>query len=277
MHNRTKPNGHKLALLGIPFDENSSYLRGAAKAPPLIREALHCDSSNYWAESGVNISPTETIFDAGDLSFESAATAFADIEEAIARLLELTVPVLSLGGDHSITYPIIKAFAKRYPRLTILHFDAHPDLYDELLGNRFSHASPFARILEDGLADRLIQIGIRTMNDHQRQQAKRFGVEVYEIKDWPHDLNLEFDAPLYITMDMDALDPSVAPGVSHHEPGGLTVREVVGLIHRIKANLVGADIVEFNPDRDVVGMTARVCAKLLKEIAAKILLSGETR
>ena len=108
--------------------------------------------------------------------------AFAAIENGVGALLEQGKRPVSLGGDHSITYPIVKAFARRYPELTIFHFDAHPDLYDEFEGNRLSHACPFARIMEAGLAKRLVQVGIRTINGHQREQAKRFGVEVVEMR-----------------------------------------------------------------------------------------------
>jgi agmatinase len=262
----------KLALLGIPFDANSSFLKGAAGAPPVIRQAFHSDAFNSWAEAGIDIGARAAIFDAGDLEFTATEAAFDEIEAAVSQLLDRGLAPISLGGDHSITYPILKAFRNKYPRLNILHFDAHPDLYDQLQGNRFSHASPFARIMEDRLADRLVQVGIRAMNAHQRAQAERFEVEVHEMKDWCGHLHLDFDAPLYITIDMDALDPAFAPGVSHHEPGGLSTRDVINLIHSVNASeIVGADIVEFNPTRDLVGMTAMACAKLLKEVAAKML------
>src|SRR4029077_18102800 len=109
-----------------------------------------------------------TIFDAGDAE---VADFQKDIESAIAAILERNLIPLSLGGDHSITYPIIRAFQKRYPRLAVLHFDAHPDIYADFRGNPHSHASPFARIMEEGLIQRLVQIGIRTMTGHQREQV----------------------------------------------------------------------------------------------------------
>jgi arginase len=155
--------------------------------------------------------------------------------------------------------------------LSILHFDAHPDLYDEYQGNPFSHACPLARILESGLAHRVVQIGIRASNREQRERQERFGVEVYEMKNWRGPVELEFDSPLYITVDLDGLDPAFAPGVSHHEPGGLSTRDLINTIQAVRAEIVGADIVELNPDRDPLGITAMVCAKLIKEIAAKIL------
>jgi arginase family enzyme len=162
-------NPSKPTLLGIPFDANSSYLRGAADAPPLIREAYHCDSSNSSTESGIELS-AESILDAGDLALPPDS-AFPAIESAVGELLDKGQRPVCLGGDHSITYPIVRAFAKRFADLTIVHFDAHPDLYDEFQGSRYSHACPFARIMEEGLAKKLIQLGIRTMvalNENRR-------------------------------------------------------------------------------------------------------------
>ena len=148
---------------------------------------------------------------------------------------------------------------------------AHGDLYDSFDGDPYSHASPFARIMENGLSQRLVQIGIRTLNEHQRQQAKLFNVEIIEMKDFDlHKLPI-FKKPIYLSLDIDALDPAFAPGVSHQEPGGLSTREVLHIIHSIQVPIVGADIVEYNPKRDLNKMTAMVSAKLLKEIAGKML------
>lgn len=257
-------------LLGIPFDANSSYLRGPAAAPPRIREALGCDASNQWSESGVDVGAAGGFADAGDLSLNDN-TAFAEIELAVAGLLQKNTRPVLLGGDHSITYPIIKAFARRYPDLTIIHFDAHPDLYDQLDGNPMSHACPFARIMESRLAKRLVQIGIRTMNGHQREQAAKFGVEAVEMRSLPAYDKLKVNGPAYITFDLDVLDPAFAPGISHREPGGMSVREAIAHLHAIDGEIVGADIVEYNPAQDVVGVTATVAAKILKEILGKMI------
>lgn len=263
----------RLALVGFRSDANSSYQRGAAEAPPLVREAMFCESSNTWTEGGVDL-PRAAFYDAGDLGEEPGADTFARIEAAVTHLLEGDHAPVSLGGDHAITYPILRAFAKRYPRLSVLHFDAHPDLYDEFGGNRLSHACPFARIMESGLAQRLVQVGIRTANPPQRAQAERFHVEMIEMKDFRDGLELAFDSPVYVTFDLDGLDPSCAPGVSHREPGGLTTRQAVDVIRRLRGRVVGADVVEFNPRMDSSGMTAMVAAKLAREIAAKIVETG---
>jgi len=259
-----------VALIGIPWDENSSFMRGPAEAPPIIRAAFASESANLWSENGIDFG-VQPIFDAGDVEPVSGAAMAKRITESIAALLDQNYGAVALGGDHAISYPVVKAFAKKFSRLSILHFDAHPDIYDVFQGNRYSHASPFARIMEEGLVERLVQIGIRTATGHQREQIERFGVEVVEMKDFRDDLIVEFDTPVYISFDIDGLDPAFAPGVSHREPGGLSTRQALNVIQRIKGDVVGADIVEFNPRMDSTGVTAMVCAKLLKEIAAKIL------
>ena len=206
---------------------------------------------------------------------DDAAAAFLAIESAVDQTLKLGHPLICLSGDHSVTYPTIKAFHAHYPDLTILHFDAHPDLYDVLDGNRLSHACPFARIMEEQLARRLVQVGIRTINQHQLSQATRFGVEVITMRNLDRFSSLKFEGPLFISLDLDVLDPAFAPGISHYEPGGMSVREVLGCIQGLKVPVVGADIVEYNPTRDLHGQTAMVCAKFLKEIAAAMLRQYE--
>jgi agmatinase len=265
-------------LLGIPLDANSSYLRGAAGAPEKIREAMRCDASNQWTELGVDLGAAGAFTDAGDLrlqnSRERVAEDFAEIELAVGALLQNGARPVLLGGDHSVTYPILKAFARRYPELTIIHFDAHPDLYDEFEGSRVSHACPFARIMEERLAKRLVQLGIRTMVGHQREQAAKFGVEVVEMRALPAFERMKVQGPVYISFDVDVLDPAFAPGISHREPGGMTVREAIAHLHAIEGRIVGADIVEFNPAQDVSGMTATVAAKMLKEVLGKMIVGG---
>lgn len=255
-----------IALIGAPTDINSSFLRGPAKAPARIRAQLGSDHGNRATESGFEIGMDIPLDDRGDLPLTEGAGDDALIEHGVAAALaDGAVPII-LGGDHAITYPVMRAMAARYGPLNILHFDAHADLYDELLGNRRSHASPFARIMEEGLASRLVQVGIRTLNGHQAEQAKRFGVEIVAMRDFAPDKVPVLSGPLYISIDLDGLDPAFAPGVSHHEPGGLSVRDVLNVLARQTARLVGADVVELNPDRDINDMTAVVAAKFVKEL-----------
>ena len=259
-------------ILGIPFDANSSWLRGAAGAPPIIRVAFNSISSNSWTETGVDLSAEGAYCDAGDLKF-TFEEPFVAIEKKVGELLDKGLRPVCLGGDHSVTLPIVRAFGKHVPGLTILHFDAHPDLYDELEGNRLSHACPFARIMEEGAAKRLIQIGIRTMTGHQREQAQKFGVEVIDMRQLPALDHMKVDGPIYISFDMDALDPAFAPGIAHREPGGMSTREALAHIQAITGKIAGADIMEYNPAQDNSQTTAAVAAKLLKEILGMMVLS----
>jgi len=255
-----------ISVVGIPFDYFSSFMKGSAKAPDAIRQAYHSDSANYFTESLINLNESDSWKDEGNLLLTSPEHVTLEIEKGIADCLKRYEKVLSLGGDHSVTYPIVKAFARKYGQLSIFHLDAHGDLYDHFEGNRYSHACPFARIMEEGLASRLVQVGIRTMTTHQREQANKFGVEVIEMKDWTPELKFHFQGPAYLSLDMDAIDPAFAPGVSHHEPGGFTSREIISLIQKVQGNFVGADLVEFNPQRDASGITAMLAAKLFKEL-----------
>ena len=194
------------ALLGIAYDKASCYKRGPAEAPPAIRAALASDSTNWWTESLINLGDPGVLEDVGDL-VPGDATVREDIEAATRSLLENhRVPII-LGGDHSITYPVVRALRERGP-FTILHFDAHPDLYPEFQGDRFSHACPFARIMEEGLARELVQVGIRTMNGVQAAQAAAFGVQVVGMQEWERGWQFKTDFPVYLSVDIDVLDPA---------------------------------------------------------------------
>ncbi|MEZ5376232.1 MAG: agmatinase [Acidimicrobiales bacterium] len=258
-------------LIGLPYDGSSSYLRGPARAPAAVRRVLHSGAGNWFTEHGVDLHPSlERWIDGGDLDIDDdPATARSQIRAHAAGLAEAGKPIIALGGDHFVTLPLVEALSPRVGHLTIVHIDAHPDFYDELDGERLSHACPFARIMEAGLADRLLQFGVRTMTAHQADQVERFGVEVFTAADWDGRVP-PLDGDVYLTIDVDGLDPAYAPGVSHHEPGGLTTRQVIDLINQVGAQpdviVVGADIVEINPDRDINDMTAAVGAKLLKEL-----------
>ena len=265
----------KVIVLGVPWDEQSSYLRGAASAPGRIRQALHDGSANLCTEHGLDLAVTGGWADKGDVTLGTGPAVVEQIEKAIALELASGAAVLSLGGDHAITYPILRAYGPAFPGLTIVQIDAHPDVYDEFEGNRLSHACGFARIMEADLASHLIQVGIRTTTPHQREQLRRFGVDVIEMKDWAPGMRLPLpDGPIYLSLDLDGLDPAHAPGVSHHEPGGLTTRDAIAIVHQLRGRLVGADVVEFNPDRDVVGVTAMLGAKLYREIVDALLVTA---
>ena len=271
-----------VTVIGAPWDASSSFQRGASGAPPLIRRALWSDSSNAWNERGDNLAAEGVLEDGGDVELPGDAAGARDaIEQRVRQALKDGRRPLILGGDHSISYPVLRAFGGRAEPPTVIHLDAHADLYDEFplsrpgtaddeagRGARFSHACPFARIMEERLATRLVQVGIRTLNAHQRSQAGRFGVEILGAERWRDAIPLlgRVRGALYVSIDLDVLDPAFAPGVSHPEPGGLSVREVLELLGAIKVPVIGADIVEYNPLNDVRDLTARVAAKFVKEL-----------
>ena len=257
-----------IAVVGYPFDKNYSHLPGAGEGPQQIFDAFHNESSNTSTERIRDLAFEKRFVECGNAEIRD----YLDMTALTRSLLRRGARPILLGGEHSITYPIIEAFAEQYPDLTIVHFDAHPDLYNDLNGNPYAHGCPFARIMERGLAGRLIQIGIRTANPHQREQAERFGVETIDMRQLSLELPLlKIEQPVYVSVDLDVLDPAFAPGISHYEPGGVSVRDVLTMIQGLDADVVGADIVELNPTRDINGITAMVAAKFLKEIAEKML------
>jgi arginase len=262
---------NSVVVTGVPWDEQSSFMRGCAGAPSMIREAYGCFSTNKCAENGHDLGNESRFLLVDDMQLSSGLKVLGEIESQALHMVNQGLTPLFLGGDHAVTYPLVKGVAGKFENLSILHFDAHPDLYDEQDGNRYGHGCPFARIMEENLVRRLVQVGIRTMNPHQKAQAERFGVEVMEMRNFKTDMILQFDGPVYLSLDLDVLDPAFAPGLSHHEPGGFTTRELISIIQNFKGNLIGADIVELNPFRDINSVTAMVAAKLMKEIAVRLL------
>lgn len=256
-----------VTLIGLPWDASSSHARGPALAPAVIRAVLFSPSSTPYAQSGADIRKVIAAYDFAELP-EDAGEARAAIEARVAAAIAAGHAPLSLGGDHSVTYPILNAVAAKYGPVNVLHVDAHPDLYDDYEGDRYSHASPFARALEAGSINTLVQIGIRAASPVYADFAREHGVVMLgpdALDRIPYE---RLTAPLYVSIDLDGLDPAFAPGVSHPEPGGLSTREVLGILKRLPAKPVGADIVELNPERDINLLTAHVAARFVKELAA---------
>lgn len=253
--------------LGIPYDQNGSFLRGPALAPDLIWQAFNSPSANTYNEHFEDMAASLSYIGCLEIrDFEK------DITSGVRKHISGENGVISLGGDHSVTYPTLLAYAEKHPKLSILHIDAHPDLYENFEGNPYSHASPFARIMERGLAQNLTQVGIRTATKHQHEQMTKHNVMCIPMNAFRADQKIELDGPVFISLDIDALDPAFAPGVSHYEPGGMSTRELINFLqNQSHLNIIGADLVEYNPTRDINGATAMVAAKLLKELATLIL------
>lgn len=256
-----------VALHGFPWDASSSYARGPAHGPAFIRSVLFSEASSAYSFSGTDIKAAITRYDFEGLPQEGAGARDA-ITARITSSLSAGLHPISLGGDHSITFPILKAIKMKYGAVNVLHFDAHTDLYEEFGGDPYSHASPFFRAMEEGCIKNLVQVGLRSIGPEQRQYGKEKGVTMLgadEVDAIPFE---RLQEPLYISIDLDGFDPAFAPGVSHTEPGGLTSREVLGVLKRLPVTPIGADIVELNPERDINLMTAHLGARLVKEVCA---------
>jgi len=260
-------------LVGVPWDGNSSFQRGPALAPAVIRAALHSESSNSWNEDVVDVA--RILADAGDMVLEGQADPHGVIEARAAELRSRGIAPIFLGGDHSISWALVRGYGRGVSPLTVLHVDAHPDLYDSFDHDPHSHASPFARVMEERAASRLVQLGIRTLNRHQQEQATRFGVEMLTMRaglDAMVAAARRLEGPVYLSVDLDVLDPAFAPGIGHPEPGGLSTRELLTIIQAIPdGRLIAADVVELNPLNDLRDLTARVAAKVVKEVVGRLM------
>ncbi|MEZ5982333.1 MAG: arginase family protein [Parvularculaceae bacterium] len=255
-----------VALLGFP-DASSSHARGPALRRP---SSARCSSARRQRPTVLAALTCAEVITAQEFAVlpEDAAKARAEIEARVTAALEGGRRPLSLGGDHSVTFPILRAIAAHYGPVNVLHIDAHPDLYEDYEGDRYSHASPFARALEEGLIANLVQVGIRSSSPEQVALSQKHGgvmLGADEVDAIPYE---KLEGPLYVSVDLDGLDPAFAPGVSHPEAGGLSTREVLAIIKRLPAAPVGADVVELNPERDINLLTAHVAARLIKELAA---------
>ncbi len=259
----------KTRILGFEWDASSSHSRGPALAPTVVKRLLTSEASSSYSTDLIDMREAIEGYVIPVLPDDGAA-ARDIIARTVADCLAAGHAPLSVGGDHSVTYSILKAVASKHGPINVLHIDAHPDLHDAFEGDPFSHASPFARAHEEGLINRHVVVGVRCWDLHQLEQVKKYGVKILradEVDEVPAEI---FSGPLYMSIDLDGLDPAFAPGVSHPEPGGLSTLDVLKLIRRIKGALIGADVVELNPERDMQMTTARVVVRLVKELAAKM-------
>lgn len=257
-------------FVGLPDDSRSSYRRGPAAAPPRIRAAYDGRGYHATTESGVDLE--ERVFDAGDIpsgaTWSETAARYRTRAEELFRSEQ--VPFFA-GGDHAVTMPVLEALAVRRRPVHVVQIDAHPDLYEDFDGDPTSHACVIARALELPHVASVTQLGIRTMNATQRATAERHAARLtmIEAADVPsrlgHPPSVPETADVYLTIDLDGLDPAFAPGVSHPVPGGLTSRQVLDLIRAARWTLVGMDVVELNPSLDLGDRTAVLAARLLHE------------
>ena len=281
-----------IALIGVPYDGGVSNRAGARHGP---REMRNASSLMRAIHHVTRISPYALcrVGDLGDVRFPrlfDVAATMDDIAEFYARVHAAGAAPLSAGGDHAITYPIMRAICADRP-VGMVHIDAHPDTWDEYLGSKLSHASPFRRAVEDGLLDptRTVQIGVRA--DQNSEDGFAFSIEsgmrvifMEELTDMGIEaviaevLRIVGDGPTYVSFDVDGLDPIYAPGTGTPVVGGLTTIEAQRLIRGLRGlDLVGGDVVEVAPPFDPSGNTALVGATMMYEILCVLADSIATR
>jgi agmatinase len=260
----------KLVFVGLPDDQQSSYLKGCAQAPNIIRDAYDGYSYNSTTDSGIDLAAS--VIDLGDWLPENSGdlTVESYYQQARSLFLAGKIPFFA-GGDHAVTIPIGKALDTLGQPIHIIQIDAHPDMYPEMGGSIYSHACVASRLLEYDHIASITQIGIRTMNRVQQEVVDKFSdrLHLFPARELSEKLpslsHIPIGAPVYLTIELDGIDPAFAPGVSHPVPGGLSSRQVLNLIQQGHWRLVGMDVVELNPDRDVNNQTAFLAARLLHE------------
>ncbi len=270
-----------IGLIGVPFDGGVTNRTGARHGPRAVREQSSL-LRRYNAATGAKPFEMARIRDLGDCWIEQPFElkgALAEIEAFFRQVVEAGVTPLSIGGDHSISWPILRAVAAKGP-VGLIHIDAHCDTGDDYLGSRFHHGAPFRRAVEEGLIDptRTIQIGIRgTTNDpdmwgFSRDSGMRIvDMEEFHDQGWAHAVrearHVVGTGPVYLTYDIDSLDPSQAPGTGTPEAGGLTALEAMRLLRGLRGvDFVGGDLVEVAPPFDPGTLTAFNGASLLFEM-----------
>jgi len=256
-----------IVILGCPLDVTSSFRGGSKFGPESLRTASWT-LETYSPYLSLDLDEMD-LFDAGDLELPQGnlAGSLDRIEKSAARLVAPGRKPLFLGGEHLVTYPLVKSMMRFFPLLQLVHFDAHCDLRDEYEGEKLSHATVMKRVRELGVS-RMLQIGIRSGT---RQEF----TELSPVRS-PEALaeGLNRDVPIYISFDIDVLDPSLMPGVTTPEPGGLMFKEVMDYLSVLKGmDIVGADLVELAPDYDTTFVSSVCAAKVAREIVM-LLHSG---
>src|ERR1700683_4097123 len=276
------------AVLGVPFDSGVTYRPGARFGPAHIRESSRL-LRPYNPALGVSPFARLQVADAGDLGVNpfSINEAITTIEHGARALLERVPYLLTLGGDHTIALPLLRALAATHGPVAVVHFDAHLDTWDTYFGAAYTHGTPFRRASEEGLLDRTgcLHVGIRgpLYTDADLTQDTELGFQVIAAPDVEH-LGVAGmvesirqrvgDRPVYVSVDIDVLDPAHAPGTGTPEAGGLSSRELLATLRSFaRLNLVGADIVEVAPAYDHAQITgiaaAHVGYELLSALAAR--------
>lgn len=254
-------------IVGLPFDGTTSNRPGARFGPEAIRPASW-GLETYSPLQHMDLSIT-SYYDAGELEFPLGnREAILDmIYENTRDVLAAGKRWLGIGGEHLVTYPVIKAYVEKYPDLAVLHFDAHADLRDDYLGEKLSHATVLRRVADMIGPERLVQIGIRSGPQEEFAWMREHGTLLESQDDIPRGLSRLAGRPVFLTIDLDVLDPSIMSGTGTPEPGGMSFSTFVSWLRRFSGlNFVGADVVELAPHYDPTGVSTAVAAKVVREV-----------
>ena len=276
----TDPHELDIALLGIPFDGGTTYRAGTRSGPRHVR-AQSVLIRPWNPVLKVNPFRSFRVADFGDFSVNplSIEDTFARVEEQMMPLLDAGVRCLSVGGDHSLSLPLLRAVAKKFGPVALIQFDAHNDLWDEYFGCRYSHGTPFRRAIEEGLIreGHFLQVGLRgqVYSEHDFDFAGEHKVRMITAED-VHAGGINFvreqlgafrDLPVYVTLDIDCVDPAFAPGTGTPQIGGFSSYQIVELLRALKGlQIVSCDLVEVSPPYDAAEITSLLAANLLFEM-----------
>jgi len=279
-----------IAVVGIPFDSGVSYRPGARFGPAAIREASRL-LRPY--NPGLDVSPFAEVqvADGGDIAVNPFAIkeAIATVEASASELLSQGTRLVTLGGDHTIALPLLRAVHRMHGPVALLHFDAHLDTWDTYFGEPYTHGTPFRRAVEEGILDTeaLTHVGIRgpLYGKKDLEDDRRFGFGIVTAADVMRRGVDEIadmvrqrigNRPLYVSVDIDVLDPAHAPGTGTPEAGGLTSRELLELLRGLAScNLVGADVVEVSPAYDHAQITATAAAHVAYDLVSLLALTAK--
>jgi agmatinase len=261
-----------IVLFGAPFDGTTSYRPGTRFASAAIRnESYGIETYSPYLDRDLL---DRQIFDAGDLEFGFGNTerVLNTIEEMTDHILEDGKKPLMVGGEHLVTLGSVRAVAKRYPELHIIHFDAHADLREDYLGEKLSHASVMRRCHDILGDDRIYQFGIRSGDREEFAWAKdHVFTQKFNLDGIEQVVDCLQGKPVYLTIDLDVLDPSVFPGTGTQEAGGVTFMELIhALNHVFRLNIVAMDMNELSPVYDQSGASTALACKLLRELLLQL-------
>lgn len=254
-------------MVGLPYDGTCSYRPGTRFAPELIRIA------SYGLESYSPVQDRDLdevkFYDAGEIEFQlgNREDALHKIETAAEETLSFNKKWLGIGGEHLVTFPAIKAYSKRYPELFVIHFDAHADVREDYIEEKLSHACVMRRVSETITPKNLIQIGIRSGTQDEFEWMKENNTLVKTQENLKERLKVLNNSPVFLSIDLDVLDPSLMSGTGTPEPGGMTYNELMSWLLLLKdLNIVGADVLELSPPYDNSGVSTVTAAKVIREV-----------